>query len=167
MAEATETTSEKTESSTEEQIEESSQVKEISQDKENLKAEEVSEAKETAEPEVSSESDGTEQVQVRSAGFPEAGASEDIGKGSIDMILNMSVPVTVCIGQTQISIQRLLQLGHGSVIKLEKPINEPMELYLNGSKFATGEVVVIDDQFAVRIKNIVDMTGIEAEEEKA
>lgn len=109
----------------------------------------------------------TSQVQAKAAEFPEAGAGQDTGSGGIDMILNMSVPVTVAVGQTKISIQRLLQLGPGSVLKLDKSVSEPMELYLNGSKFATGEVVVIDDQFGIKINTIVDLKGSQAEEATA
>ena len=106
----------------------------------------------------------TSQVQAKAADFPEAGASQDTGNGGIDMILNMTVPVTVAVGRTKISIQRLLQLGPGSVLKLDKSVSEPMELYLNGSKFATGEVVVIDDQFGIKIESIIDLKGDQSDE---
>lgn len=114
---------------------------------------------ETTETTTAEQTQTTEQspkVSAKSAEFQEAAAAPDTGSNSIDMILNMTVPITVAIGKTQMSIQRLLQLGPGSVVQLEKPVSEPMELYLNGSKFATGEVVVIEDQFAIRIVNIID-----------
>ena len=78
--------------------------------------------------------------------------------GSIDILLDMNVPITVTIGQTSISVRRLLQLAQGSVIKLDKDIDEPVDLFLSGSKFATGSVVVVDGCFAVKIKKII---GIE------
>jgi len=81
--------------------------------------------------------------------------------GSIDLLLGMNVPVTIAIGQKQIPIQQLLQLGPGSVLELDKSINEPVELYLRGSKFATGEVVIVQERFAVKIKEI---TGLEVPE---
>ena len=59
------------------------------------------------------------------------------------------------LGQTQIPIRRLLQLGPGSVLKLEKPIETPADLYLKDSKFAEVDVVVVEDRFAVRIKKIL------------
>jgi flagellar motor switch protein FliN/FliY len=70
----------------------------------------------------------------------------------------MNVPITVTIGQTEIPVKRLLQLGPGSVLKLSKPIEEPLDLYLSDSKFATGNVVVVDGRFAVKITQIL---GIE------
>lgn len=95
--------------------------------------------------------------QVQSVEFAEAVESEQsVGSGgSIDILLDMDVPVTVIIGQTEIPIRRLLQLGPGSVLKLGKAIDEPVELYLRDTKFATGSVVVVDDRFAVKIREIL------------
>ena len=74
---------------------------------------------------------------------------------SIDVLLDLNVPVTVIIDKTEIPVQRLLQLGPGSVVKLEKPLGAPVDLYLKDVKFATATIVVIDDRFAVRIKEIL------------
>jgi flagellar motor switch protein FliN/FliY len=95
-------------------------------------------------------------VQAQSVEFPEVDEASGDGKGtSIDILLDMEVPVTVAIGQTQIPIQRLLQLSPGSVLKLNKPIDMPVELYLKETRFATGRIVVLDDKFAVRIQEIL------------
>ncbi len=59
------------------------------------------------------------------------------------------------IGQIEVPIQRLLQFGPGSVLKLDKPIDAPVDLYLKDTRFATGNVVVVEDRFAVRIKEIL------------
>jgi flagellar motor switch protein FliN/FliY len=67
----------------------------------------------------------------------------------------MSVPISVVLGQTQIPIRRLLQLGPGSVLQLEKPIEAPADLYVKDSRFAEVDVVVVEDRFAVRIKKIL------------
>ena len=75
--------------------------------------------------------------------------------GQFDILLDMSVPIAVVLGETQIPIRRLLQLGPGSVLKLEKSIETPADLYLKDSKFAEVDVVVVEDRFAVRIKSIV------------
>ena len=80
---------------------------------------------------------------------------------SIEILLDMTVPVTVAVGQTEITVQRLLQLGPGSVLKLEKTIETPADLYLKNTKFATGNIVVIDNRFGIRIKEILG-TGVEA-----
>ena len=95
-------------------------------------------------------------TNVQAAEFPEAKDTDVMGSGgSIDILLDMNVPITVTIGQTSIPVRRLLQLAPGSVIKLSKPLDEPVELYLSGSKFATGSVVVVDGCFAIKIKQII------------
>jgi flagellar motor switch protein FliN/FliY len=94
--------------------------------------------------------------QAQSVELSEAGESSVSGPGgSIGILLDMNVPVTVTIGQTEIPVKRLLQLGPGAVLKLNKPINEPIDLYLSDSKFATGTVVVVDGRFAVKITQIL------------
>jgi flagellar motor switch protein FliN/FliY len=96
--------------------------------------------------------------QVQSVEFAEAAENEPAGSsGSIDILLDMDVPVTVAIGQTEIPVRRLLQLGPGSVLKLGKPIDEPVDLYLRDTKFAAGSVVVVDGRFAVKIKEILSI----------
>jgi flagellar motor switch protein FliN/FliY len=98
------------------------------------------------------------QKQAQSVEFSEAVETEVVGAGgSIDILLDMKVPVTVTIGQTEVPVQRFLRLGPGSVLKLDKPIDEPVDLYLRDAKFATGSVVVVDDQFAVKIKQILGL----------
>ena len=101
-------------------------------------------------------------AQAQSVEFSEAAATGNTGAGSsIDILLDMSIPVTVAIGRTEIPIQRLLQLGPGSVLKLDKSIDAPADLYLKDARFATGDIVVVNDRFAVRIKQILG-TGVTA-----
>jgi len=101
--------------------------------------------------------------QAQSAEFSEAAETEVSGSGgSIDILLDMSVPIAVTIGQTEIPVRRLLQLGPGSVLKLNKPINEPIDLYLSDTKFATGTVVVVDEHFAVKITQILGIANSSA-----
>jgi len=88
--------------------------------------------------------------------FPEAplGAA-GTGTGQLDILLDMDIPITVVLGSTQIPVRRLLQLGPGSVLQLDKSVETPADLFLKESKFAEAEVVVVDDRFAVRIRQIV------------
>jgi flagellar motor switch protein FliN/FliY len=96
--------------------------------------------------------------QAQSVGFPEAVEADVVGAGgSIDILLDMKVPVTVILGRTEMPVQRFLRLGPGSVLKLDKSIDEPVDLYLKDAKFATGSVVVVEDRFAVRIKQILGL----------
>jgi len=99
-----------------------------------------------------------DKTQAQSVEFSEAvGAEAATGAGSIDVLLAMDVSVTVVIGQTELPVKRLLQLGPGSVLKLDKSIDEPADLYLRDTKFATGDVVVVDGRFAIRIKQILGL----------
>lgn len=110
------------------------------------------------------EQENTEQENTEQAGdktkaqnvdFPEASDNPSDGPGgSIDILLDMNIPVTAVIGETQIPVRTLLQLGPGSVLKLDKSINEPTDLYLRETKFATGKIVVVEDRFAIRIEEI-------------
>jgi flagellar motor switch protein FliN/FliY len=106
-------------------------------------------------------------TRAQTADFAEAVDSGATGtSGSLDILLDMTIPVTVTIGSTQIPIRRLLQLGPGSVVKLDKPVDAPMDLYLKDTKFATGNVVVVDGRFAVKIKQILGLGELKPEEKK-
>ena len=96
------------------------------------------------------------QKQAQNVEFSEVAEAGNATSGaSIDVLLDLNVPVTVIIDKTQISIQRLLQLGTGSVLKLEKPVGAPVDLYLKDVKFATATIVVVEDRFAVKINDIL------------
>jgi len=102
-------------------------------------------------------------IQAQSAEFSEVNATGDTGAGgSIDLLLDVNIAVTVAIGQTEIPVRRLLQLGPGSVLELDKSIGEPADLYLRDTRFATGSVVVVDGRFAVKIQQILGLGDAEA-----
>jgi len=107
---------------------------------------------ENQNPDDAQEDSKTQAQSVEFSEAPESG--EASGSGSITALLNMNVIVTIAIGQKQVPIRQLLQLGPGSILQLEKPIDSPVELYLKDTKFATGNVVVVDGHFGVRIKQI-------------
>ena len=96
------------------------------------------------------------QTQAQNVELSEVAETENKAQAtSIDLLLDLNVPVTVIVDKTEISVQRLLQLGPGSVVKLEKPVGAPVDLYLKDVKFATATIVVIEDRFAVKIKEII------------
>lgn len=106
--------------------------------------------------------------QVQSAEFSEVAESDTSSAGgSIDILLDMNVPITVTIGQTEIPVQRLLRLGPGSVLKLDKSIDEPVDLHLRNTRFATGSVVVVEGRFAVKIKQILGLGDSAEKSEEA
>lgn len=99
---------------------------------------------------------GASGTTVQSVEFAEVNETAAQGPGtSIDILLGMEVPVTVVFGRAEVPIQQLLQLSPGAVLKLNKSVDMPVELYLKDTKFAIGDIVVVDDKFAVRIKEII------------
>ncbi|NQT34122.1 flagellar motor switch protein FliN [bacterium] len=74
---------------------------------------------------------------------------------NIDMLLDVSLPITIELGRTEMLIKDVLELGQGSIIELEKLSGEPVDLYVNDKKFARGEVVVIEENFGVRITELI------------
>lgn len=106
---------------------------------------------------------GDSKTQAQSVELSEAVENKTAGpNASIDILLDMNVSITVTIGKTKVPIQRLLQLGPGSVLTLDKPIDAPADLYLKGTIFATGNVVVVEDRFAIKIKEVLSPEAVEA-----
>ena len=73
----------------------------------------------------------------------------------LDMILDIPIQVSVELGRTRIAIKNLLQLAHGSVVELDAMAGEPMNVFVNGTLIAQGEVVVVNDKFGVRLTDII------------
>jgi flagellar motor switch protein FliN/FliY len=74
--------------------------------------------------------------------------------GDIELLLDVPLQVTVELGRTQLRIRNVLELVPGSIIELEKLAGEPVDVLVNGRQIARGEVVVIDEEFGVRITDI-------------
>ncbi|MDB4756292.1 flagellar motor switch protein FliN [Mariniblastus sp.] len=82
------------------------------------------------------------------------GTNGDSSSGSISRFLDVSVQVSAELGNIKMPIGEILQLDEGSVIELNRSLSEPVDLVAQGIRIARGEVVVIDDCFAIRIKEI-------------
>ena len=89
--------------------------------------------------------------------FPSFGGTGGGGgmMNELDMILDIPVQITVELGRTKITIKNLLQLAHGSVVELEAMAGEPMDVLVNGTLIAQGEVVVVNDKFGIRLTDII------------
>ena len=74
---------------------------------------------------------------------------------NLDVILNIPVQVSLELGRAKMDLRDLLQLGQGSVIELERMIDEPLDVLVNGALIARGEVVVVDNKFGIRLTDIV------------
>jgi flagellar motor switch protein FliN/FliY len=78
-------------------------------------------------------------------------------KGDVNMDVILDVPVTISmeIGRTKISIRNLLQLNQGSVVELDRLAGEPMDVLVNGTLIAHGEVVVVNEKFGIRLTDVI------------
>jgi flagellar motor switch protein FliN len=76
----------------------------------------------------------------------------------MDMLLDVTLPVKVELGRARMQIQDILKLGPGSVIELDKSAGDPVELFINDRPIARGEVVIIDENFGIRLTSIVATT---------
>jgi flagellar motor switch protein FliN/FliY len=83
---------------------------------------------------------------------PDSGPNE---KYDLDLILDIPLQVSVELGKVKMLVNDLLQLGQGSIIALEKPVSERLEIYISDKLIARGEVVVADERFGIRVTDIV------------
>jgi flagellar motor switch protein FliN/FliY len=74
---------------------------------------------------------------------------------SLDVILDVPVMLSLEVGRTRMPIRNLLQLNQGSVVELERGAGEPLDVFVNGTLIAHGEVVVVNDRFGVRLTDVV------------
>ncbi|MGO4220287.1 flagellar motor switch protein FliN [Lysobacter sp. TAF61] len=92
------------------------------------------------------------------AAFDPLTADSGFGNGTdlnLDVILDVPVSLSLEVGRARIPIRNLLQLNQGSVVELERGAGEPLDVYVNGTLIAQGEVVVVNDRFGVRLTDVV------------
>jgi len=98
------------------------------------------------------------EVEAESAQFQEL-ESDATTQGNVDVNLEalLDVPVTISmeIGRTRINIRNLLQLNQGSVVELDRLAGEPMDVLVNGTLIAQGEVVVVNEKFGIRLTDVI------------
>lgn len=97
-----------------------------------------------------------QQVEVNQAAFEPLVPQNNVPPiKNMDLIMDVPLDISVVLGRTKKSIEEILNLGTGSLIELDKLAEEPVEILVNGKQIALGEVVVIDENFGVRITSIV------------
>ncbi len=95
-------------------------------------------------------------VEAKRVEFAEFKKKEESAeKINLELLMDVSLPVIVELGRTRLAISEILDLGPGSVVELDKLAGEPADLYVNDVLFARGEVVVIEENFGVRITEII------------
>jgi flagellar motor switch protein FliN len=96
------------------------------------------------------------QGQVMEVELPEAhDRPSPENNSNIDMLLDMTLPISVSLGTGHVPIGKLLQLGPGSVLQLDRQVGEPADLYIRDTKVATGDIVVVDERFAIRVRQVI------------
>ncbi|WP_430520116.1 flagellar motor switch protein FliN [Aliivibrio sp.] len=82
----------------------------------------------------------------------------DDERRKLDSILDIPVTISMEVGRSQISIRNLLQLNQGSVVELDRIAGEPLDVMVNGTLIAHGEVVVVNDKFGIRLTDVISQT---------
>ena len=76
-------------------------------------------------------------------------------KRKLDTILDIPVTISMEVGRSKLSIRNLLQLNQGSVVELDRVAGEPLDVLVNGTLIAHGEVVVVNDKFGIRLTDVI------------
>jgi len=79
-------------------------------------------------------------------------------KRKLDTILDIPVTISMEVGRSNISIRNLLQLNQGSVVELDRVAGEALDVLINGTLIAHGEVVVVNDKFGIRLTDVISQT---------
>ena len=98
--------------------------------------------------------------QVKTAPMEDFGAMPEPRRGDgkepdLDVILDIPVTISMEVGNTQIPIRNLLQLNQGSVIELDRLAGEPLDVLVNGTLIAHGEVVMVNEKFGIRLTDVI------------
>ena len=118
--------------------------------------EEVEDGEEEDE-EVDEDDPNTVTVQpVQFASFEDLDQVQGPQNQNLNILLDVKLQLTVELGRTELPIKKVLELTKGSIVTLNKAAGEPVELYANGKLIAYGEVVVIEDNFGLRVTHITD-----------
>ncbi|MDL1893677.1 flagellar motor switch protein FliN [Sphingobacteriales bacterium CHB3] len=120
---------------------------------------EAEKAKEQTEGEARLFPYATGDVEMQKASFQPLDQTAEPGSGDrdkkLDLIMGINLSVSVELGRTNLEIRRILDMKRGSIIEFDRMAGEPVDIVVNGTKMAEGEVVVIDKHFAIRVTSLV------------
>jgi flagellar motor switch protein FliN/FliY len=94
-------------------------------------------------------------ASIKSLRAEREGATEDESSANLDLVLDVELNVTLRFGQRQLSLREVLDLTSGSVVELDRQVDEPVELVLDGKVVARGEAVIIDGNYGMRITQVL------------
>lgn len=100
------------------------------------------------------ESKANDVKQVEAKPFVDS-SEKASGEVKLDVILDIPITIAMEIGRTRLSIRNLLQLNQGSVVELDRLAGEPMDVLVNGTLVAHGEVVVVNEKFGIRLTDVI------------
>ena len=89
------------------------------------------------------------------ASSPKPNQNVSLEGPNLDVILDIPVNISMEVGSTEINIRNLLQLNQGSVIELDRLAGEPLDVLVNGTLIAHGEVVVVNEKFGIRLTDVI------------
>jgi flagellar motor switch protein FliN/FliY len=118
-----------------------------------------------AEPASEMNASNAETAAVHPAEFPEAVSRRNVKHSTLERFSDVQVDISVEIGRVTMGLGELLQLGEGSVVELNRELNDPVSVMAQGVQIASGEVVVINDRFAVRVTEVASVDGPGSEEQ--
>ncbi len=118
---------------------------------------EASAEKSKAEEVSAEEADKAEAVELEELTEDEMPISNE-EKRKLDTILDIPVTISMEVGRSNISIRNLLQLNQGSVVELDRVAGEALDVLINGTLIAHGEVVVVNDKFGIRLTDVISQT---------
>lgn len=85
-------------------------------------------------------------------------STKKITSTNMDLLMDVSLRVTVELGRTRMTLRQVLELQNGAVVELERLAGDPVDIFVNERLIARGEVVVVDDKFGVRITELISPT---------
>ena len=107
-----------------------------------------------AEQPATPQSTGTETAPAEFGELP-AGSAAGGGQLNLDLIMDVRLDLTLEVGRTRITVRNLLSLTQGSVVELDKLAGEPLDVLVNGTLVAHGEVVMVNEKFGIRLLDVV------------
>ncbi|EGH97049.1 flagellar motor switch protein FliN [Pseudomonas syringae] len=98
---------------------------------------------------------GSRMTMEEFGSVPKSAGSVTLDGPNLDVILDIPVSISMEVGSTDINIRNLLQLNQGSVIELDRLAGEPLDVLVNGTLIAHGEVVVVNEKFGIRLTDVI------------
>jgi flagellar motor switch protein FliN/FliY len=105
---------------------------------------------------------GAPELPVEAPSFSEFASATVPGiatEAPLGLLLDLTLPVSIELGRTSMTVQEILRLGRGSVIQLDRLAGEPIDIYVGDRRFAEGEVVVLGEHFGVRVTRIINTSS--------